>query len=377
MSAACAHAAVLFVACSTLLMERTQFYNLHSFIVNKLFKPELTKSFHRTRNPSFLPLVWSSQYQWNHIQIQKRRFPDTGVHLASLLCPLQGPKPADCLHLLRSFPHMYMVRGNHEHMIVRQGTVTGNMKGPLFLQRKQECSHTWSTLCRRHAWFSAVRERTLSTSKTRNFRLLLGETKRVCVAMNIFPSTSTVLNFQSTVQVITLRSQLFWTQSCNWLLSAGGLTGDDLAFLRELPYTLTLPRLGVIVVHAGLIPGIPLHQQSTTDMIWMRNIVTVSNKRIAFPKVHFPQVQNADRLLSEVRVSVSKHPSASDRGANDLREDTGNFSARQRTALVWAFAKSWGVNISFSPGPVAPVLLCWDSFRTTDAERVRSLTAEN
>ena len=37
----------------------------------------------------------------------------------------QGPKPAECLHLMRSFPHMYMIRGNHEHMVVRMGSCPG------------------------------------------------------------------------------------------------------------------------------------------------------------------------------------------------------------------------------------------------------------
>jgi hypothetical protein len=43
-------------------------------------------------------------------------------------------------------------------------------------------------------------------------------------------------------------------------------TPDDLAFLRGLPYTITLPEHRTIVVHAGLVPQTPLHEQSPTAM---------------------------------------------------------------------------------------------------------------
>ena len=48
-------------------------------------------------------------------------------------------------------------------------------------------------------------------------------------------------------------------------------------FLRELPFTLTIPHLNAIIVHAGLIPGVPLFKQSSDDLVWMRNIIQVTN----------------------------------------------------------------------------------------------------
>ena len=39
-------------------------------------------------------------------------------------------------------------------------------------------------------------------------------------------------------------------------------------FLRSLPYTLSLP--GVVFVHAGLRPGVPLSEQSPEDLLWIR-----------------------------------------------------------------------------------------------------------
>ena len=39
--------------------------------------------------------------------------------------------------------------------------------------------------------------------------------------------------------------------------------GDSRAqWLRQLPFSLSIPSLDLLVVHAGLIPGIPLKQQS-------------------------------------------------------------------------------------------------------------------
>lgn len=49
---------------------------------------------------------------------------------------------------------------------------------------------------------------------------------------------------------------------------------EDIAWLRELPYTITLPEEHkAIVVHAGLLPGKKLQEQSIKDMYLMRNII--------------------------------------------------------------------------------------------------------
>lgn len=51
------------------------------------------------------------------------------------------------------------------------------------------------------------------------------------------------------------------------------LSNDDLDYLKELPYTISIPTLNSIVVHAGLVPKVPLANQSIKDMILMRNLV--------------------------------------------------------------------------------------------------------
>jgi hypothetical protein len=46
-----------------------------------------------------------------------------------------------------------------------------------------------------------------------------------------------------------------------------------LDWLTQLPYTITLPSLHAIIVHAGLVPHIPLQLQTRLDMVTMRNVI--------------------------------------------------------------------------------------------------------
>ncbi|XP_076332010.1 bis(5'-nucleosyl)-tetraphosphatase PrpE [asymmetrical]-like [Tachypleus tridentatus] len=48
---------------------------------------------------------------------------------------------------------------------------------------------------------------------------------------------------------------------------------EDIDYLQNLPYTITLPSLNVIVVHAGLVPGLPMKRQDPRHMVTMRNLV--------------------------------------------------------------------------------------------------------
>jgi bis(5'-nucleosyl)-tetraphosphatase (symmetrical) len=46
----------------------------------------------------------------------------------------------------------------------------------------------------------------------------------------------------------------------------------DVEFVRNLPYTLSLPLHNAIVVHAGLVPGVALEEQSLHHMVSMRTL---------------------------------------------------------------------------------------------------------
>jgi hypothetical protein len=51
------------------------------------------------------------------------------------------------------------------------------------------------------------------------------------------------------------------------------LSPHHVDYLRDLPYTISLPSLKTIIVHAGLIPGKPLAETDPMDMVTMRNVV--------------------------------------------------------------------------------------------------------
>ena len=46
----------------------------------------------------------------------------------------------------------------------------------------------------------------------------------------------------------------------------------DVAYISALPYTLSLPAYDAVVVHAGVVPGVPLESQHLADMYRMRNV---------------------------------------------------------------------------------------------------------
>ena len=51
------------------------------------------------------------------------------------------------------------------------------------------------------------------------------------------------------------------------------LSAEERLFLEQLPFTISIPMLNVIVVHGGLVPGIKLLDQKPHNMINMRNYV--------------------------------------------------------------------------------------------------------
>jgi len=57
------------------------------------------------------------------------------------------------------------------------------------------------------------------------------------------------------------------------------LTEDDVHLLKSLPYTLAIPTLGMIVVHAGFVPDVTLEDQRLEDMIKMRNCIRKRKER--------------------------------------------------------------------------------------------------
>ncbi|KXZ44186.1 hypothetical protein GPECTOR_71g547 [Gonium pectorale] len=53
---------------------------------------------------------------------------------------------------------------------------------------------------------------------------------------------------------------------------AAAMTEQQAAVLAGLPYTISVPQYGIAVVHAGLVPGVPLEEQELWAMYKMRNV---------------------------------------------------------------------------------------------------------
>lgn len=47
--------------------------------------------------------------------------------------------------------------------------------------------------------------------------------------------------------------------------------------MRNLPYTITIPSYESIIVHAGLVPNIPIEEQNEKNMTKMRNLIPRNN----------------------------------------------------------------------------------------------------
>jgi hypothetical protein len=54
--------------------------------------------------------------------------------------------------------------------------------------------------------------------------------------------------------------------------AARSLSGEDWRYLRALPPLVPIPDHGILVVHGGLRPGVPLHAQAPRDMMTMRSV---------------------------------------------------------------------------------------------------------
>lgn len=55
-----------------------------------------------------------------------------------------------------------------------------------------------------------------------------------------------------------------------WMMQ---LNKSHLNYLSQLPYTIALPSLNVTIVHAGLVPNLPLENQEVQHMVSMRNLI--------------------------------------------------------------------------------------------------------
>lgn len=57
------------------------------------------------------------------------------------------------------------------------------------------------------------------------------------------------------------------------------LNRDDLDWLQNLPYTITVPAWRTVCVHAGLVPDKCLSDQIATDMVTIRNVALQTDEQ--------------------------------------------------------------------------------------------------
>jgi hypothetical protein len=58
------------------------------------------------------------------------------------------------------------------------------------------------------------------------------------------------------------------------------LSQGQVDYLIQMPYTINIPSLQAIVVHAGLIPGLPLEEMNPFNLVTLRNLTAQDNQLI-------------------------------------------------------------------------------------------------
>ena len=86
------------------------------------------------------------------------------------------------------------------------------------------------------------------------------------------PYSKRVIKLAREINALTVRGnhdQIAIEDTSNKL----GLSEDDLDYLRNAPVTITIPEMNTILVHAGIIPSIPLEKNEPLALMNMRNII--------------------------------------------------------------------------------------------------------
>jgi len=163
------------------------------------------------------------------------RVPFQYIILVGDLCN-KGPQSADVIRTVRTRKHSHnwlTVRGNHDDAAL--AAALGDEK-----KRRQE-KYDWVV-------FDETDEQ--------------GNKKRLATG--------------DTHSVIHQRSSSETEKEVNTSKSSTMLCDEDVMWMSELPYTISIPWMDdTLIVHAGLLPGVPLDQQSIETMTTLRDVVPV------------------------------------------------------------------------------------------------------
>ncbi|XP_064618856.1 bis(5'-nucleosyl)-tetraphosphatase PrpE [asymmetrical]-like [Lineus longissimus] len=72
-----------------------------------------------------------------------------------------------------------------------------------------------------------------------------------------------ILRYTDKVNGIPFMTKNLWME---------GLTADDIEVLLDLPYSISIPSVKTVIVHAGVFPGVPLEEQNRFVLTYMRSI---------------------------------------------------------------------------------------------------------
>ncbi|KFM58494.1 Bis(5'-nucleosyl)-tetraphosphatase, symmetrical, partial [Stegodyphus mimosarum] len=97
--------------------------------------------------------------------------------------------------------------------------------------------------------------------------------------LNLFRNSNSMFSVRGNHDEVVLREYLN-SRDPNYRLKENNtwiknLSLEDIEYIKQLPFTISLPSLNAIIVHAGLVPGQPLEKNKPYDMIHMRNLVDV------------------------------------------------------------------------------------------------------
>lgn len=60
------------------------------------------------------------------------------------------------------------------------------------------------------------------------------------------------------------------TEENKWITN---LTNEEIDYIKKMPYSISVPSLNLIVVHAGMIPGLTVQEMKPLDLLTMRNLI--------------------------------------------------------------------------------------------------------
>jgi len=137
--------------------------------------------------------------------------------------------------------------------------------------------------------------------------------------------------------------------------SIPSLTEEELTWLKSLPYTIDVPDHNVLVVHAGLVPGVAIADQKLEDMMNMRNLLEDGKTASKDIKVGTPWAKQwrGPRTVvfgHDAQRGFQREPFA-------IGLDTGAVYGRQLTALILPSREICEVpsaKVYSDPGPKKP-----------------------